>query len=190
MGRTKVMLHACCGPCLLEPFDALASDHEVTVVYANPNIHPREEYERRRDTLAAYAEERGIEVVEVPYEPSEWERAVEGAAERPERCRRCFRLRMGLAAREASSRGFDAFATTLTVSPYQDQEAVLEAGRDAAREAGIAFLETDYRERYPDAVRRSRGLGMYRQNFCGCGPSRDEADRERAVRREERKRRR
>jgi hypothetical protein len=62
----RLALHACCGPCLLEPYDAYASDFEqVTVVYANPNIHPFEEYERRRDTLRAYAAPKGIGVEEL-----------------------------------------------------------------------------------------------------------------------------
>ena len=125
----RVMLHACCGPCLLEPFDALLAEHEVTVVYANPNIHPAEEYERRRDTLLAYAAERGIDAVELPYAPEAWAGAVAGVeTDRDARCRACFRLRLGMVARLAAERGYDAVATTLTVSPYQDPAAIAEAG--------------------------------------------------------------
>jgi epoxyqueuosine reductase len=178
------MLHACCGPCLVEPFDALAAEHTVRVVYANPNIHPREEYERRRDTLLAYTSERGIEVDEAPYEPHAWDEAVRGLEHRPgERCRACFRLRIGLAAERAVLGGFDAVATTLTVSPYQDPVAIREAGEAACADAGVAFLVTDFRDRYPEATRRSRELGMYRQNYCGCRYSEAEASGQRAARR-------
>lgn len=179
----RVMLHACCGPCLLEPFDALAAEHAVRVVYANPNIHPREEYERRRDTLLAYASERGIAVDEAPYEPHAWDEAVRGLEDRPgERCRECFRLRIGLAAEHAALLGFDAVATTLTVSPYQDPHAIREAGEAACADAGVAFLVTDFRDRYASATRRSRELGMYRQNYCGCRYSEGEASEQRAAR--------
>ncbi|MDO8914940.1 MAG: epoxyqueuosine reductase QueH [Coriobacteriia bacterium] len=182
----RIMLHACCGPCLLEPFDGLSATHEVRVVYANPNIHPRVEYERRRDTLLEYARESGIVVEEVAYEPESWTEAVRGLEDRPgRRCRACFRLRLGLAAARAAESGCDAIATTLSVSPYQDPDAIREAGEAAAAQHGIAFLVTDFRDRYAEASRRSRELGMYRQDFCGCRYSKDEAAAGRERRRSE-----
>jgi predicted adenine nucleotide alpha hydrolase (AANH) superfamily ATPase len=172
----RIALHACCGPCLLEPYDALAAEHDVRVVYANPNIHPREEYERRRDTLLSYTGPRGIPVDELDYDTGAWETAVAGLdRESGERCRACFRVRLGAVARHAAEIGCDAVATTLTVSPYQDPEAIREAGQAVCAEAGVAFLVTDFRDRYPEATRRSRELGMYRQNYCGCRYSEVEA---------------
>lgn len=187
-GAMRLLLHACCGPCLLEPLDALAAEHDVTVVYANPNIHPAEEYARRRDTLLAYARDAGIRVVELPYEPAAWERAVAGHEDDPaERCPRCYRLRLGMAAEAAAEGGYEAIATTLTVSPYQDQDEVRAAGERAADAAGVAYEHRDFRDRYPQATRRSRELGMYRQRYCGCAPSEAEAERDRARRRESRR---
>ena len=72
------------------------------------------------------------------------------------------------------------------MSPYQDQAAINEEGRRAATDAGIAWLDRDFRDRYPDATARSRELGMYRQNYCGCVYSEAEADAERQARREAR----
>lgn len=187
----RVALHTCCGPCLLEPFDALAAEHDVTVVYANPNIHPVAEYRHRRDTMLEYATGHGIEVVEVPYDPVAWMRAVAGLEDDPAaRCRACFELRLSLTAAEAAQRGFDAIATTLTVSSYQDQDAVAEVGERVAAEAGLVYLGADFRDRYPEATRRSRELGMYRQNYCGCMLSEIEAEAERESRRQERRARR
>ena len=179
-----LLLHACCGPCLLEPLDALAREaDEVTVAYANPNIHPADEYVRRRDTLLEYAADADVNVVELPYDPEAWEAAVgplanAGAA----RCRACYRLRLGLAARMAADGGFDALATTLSVSPYQDQVAINEEGRAAAASAGLRWLDRDFRDRYRDATVRSRALGMYRQNYCGCVYSQAEAAAQREAR--------
>lgn len=185
----RLALHACCGPCLIEPLGALAAEHEVTVVYANPNIHPMAEYERRRDTLLAWARERGVEVVEVPYDPSLWVEAVSGRAGEPGlRCEACFLMRLRLTADLAAARGMDGVATTLTVSPYQDQDAILDAGEAACAERGVAFVRTDFRDRYQEATRRSRELGMYRQNYCGCVLSMKEAEESRARRREARRR--
>jgi len=184
----RILLHACCGPCLLEPYDALSGQAEVDVCFANPNIHPAEEYEHRRDTLLAYTADAGIRVIETLYDPSLWAEAVAGAGEdRAARCRSCYRLRLGLVAAEAARGGYDAVATTLTVSPYQDPESIREEGERACAEYGVRFLATDYRERYPEATRRSRELGMYRQNYCGCLPSKAEAAEERAARKVARK---
>lgn len=180
----KVLLHACCGPCLIEPLEALAAGNEVEVVYANPNIHPEEEYLRRRDTLLTYAEEHGWPVRVLDYTPDSWDAAVAGAERDPaRRCTECYLLRLSLAASEAAAGGFDAFATTLTVSPYQDPDAIREAGEAAAASYGVRYLHADFRDRYPEATRRSREAGMYRQNYCGCRYSREEAESARAERR-------
>ena len=183
----RVLLHACCGPCFLEPYDALVKEHEVEVAYANPNIHPLAEYERRRDVLLEHVRGEGIPVRELPYEPHRWMRAVAGLEDEPDaRCRACFELRMKMVAEEAAREGFDAVATTLTVSPYQDADSIRSAGKAAAEAAGIRYLDEDYRSRYSEATRRSREIGMYRQNYCGCLLSDIEASKERAARRAQR----
>jgi epoxyqueuosine reductase len=184
----RLLLHACCGPCLLEPLDALATQADsVTVVFANPNIHPIEEYERRRDTLLGYAGPLGVEVVELPYDRETWDAQVAPLASAGEaRCRACYRLRLTMSARYGAEHGFDALATTLTVSPHQRHAAIQEEGSRAASEAGIIWLEHDFRDRYRDSVTRSTSLGMYRQNYCGCIFSKVEADAERAARKAQR----
>lgn len=70
----KLLLHACCGPCSLEPTRLLkAAGHDITIYYANSNIHPAEEYEHRLATLRAWAADAGFEVLEGPYDPATWE---------------------------------------------------------------------------------------------------------------------
>jgi hypothetical protein len=156
----------------------------VELVYANPNIHPAEEYHRRLDTLLSHARACGIRVVELPYDVTAWDEAVSGLEDDPvARCERCFELRLTMAAQHAAAEGFDAIATTLTVSPYQDAAAIRRAGTAAAAEAGVIYLHHDFTDHYPRATRRSRELGMYRQNYCGCRYSVIEAQ----GRREERK---
>jgi len=181
----NLLLHACCGPCLIEPLDALRAEaDEVTVVFGNPNIQPYEEYLRRRDVLVEYATREGVDVVELEYDLAGWLAAVGPLATSGEaRCRACFRLRFVAAARFAADNGYDAIATTLTVSPYQNAVTIAEEGRRAAESAGIAYVDRDFRDRYPDATRRSRELGMYRQNYCGCVMSDVEARGQREERR-------
>ncbi len=183
----KILLHACCGPCSLEPVRLLReAGHELAVYYANANIHPEAEYARRLDTLRAWARDEGIPVIEGTYDVAAWEAAAGrfGASmdTREERCRACYRLRLEETARYAAAHGYDAVSTTLTVSPYQYTLVIEEEVRRAAEAAGIAAVFEDFRPQYDEATRRSRALGMYRQNYCGCRYSAAEAARERAER--------
>ena len=242
----KLLLHACCGPCSLEPTRLLkAAGHDITIYYANSNIHPAEEYEHRLATLRAWADDAEFDVLEGPYDPATWEacagrigdaaiadverkraeqdtesakgcdtNAAESAGNRlisvtdsadeaartapraavlavdptrrEARCRACYRLRLEETARAAAERGFDGIGTTLSVSPYQYTDIIREEVERAAAGAGIAPVFEDFRPYYDEATRRSRELGMYRQNFCGCRISDLEAAAERAERKAER----
>lgn len=183
-----VALHACCGPCLIEPLDALRADgHRPVIVFANPNIAPADEYSRRFETLSDYARAQDVEVIELPYEPQRWLDAVADATDASARCRACYRLRLEMVAKWAAEHGVDGVATTLTVSPYQDAEALEAEAIDASRDAGVRYVGRDFRPLFSDATKRSRDLGMYRQNYCGCLPSRAEAQQQRDARKAQRK---
>ena len=187
----RLLLHACCGPCTLEPLRLLLEEgHDIAIAYMNSNIHPRAEYEHRRDTLLAFAREQDIEVVEGVYDPQAWARATaEFAADpdmRPWRCRACYRLRLDEACDYALAREFEGVATTLTVSPYQYTETIAEELAAACALRGLEPVFRDFREQYPQATRRSKALGMYRQNYCGCSYSKVEAAEERLAAKEAR----
>lgn len=185
----RLLLHACCAPCSLEPVRLLQEEgHDITLAYINPNIHPREEYDHRLDTITQWAATAGLDIIEGGYDPDEWERvAGQYGTDRPRRCRACYRIRFEAVAAIAVREGFDGIGTTLTVSPYQFTEVIGEELRRAAKPHGLAVVFQDYRENYPEATRRSRELGMYRQNFCGCHYSYVEAQNEREERREMRR---
>ncbi len=189
--QVKLLLHACCCPCTLEPLRLLLEEgHEIAIAYMNSNIHPRAEYERRRDVLLDFAHDEGLAVIEGVYDPRAWARtAGEFGADpsrRSERCRACYRLRLDEACDYAAANGFDGVATTLTVSPYQYTEIIREELERACASRGLAAVFRDYREQYPEATRRSKAMGMYRQNYCGCAFSQVEAEEEREARKTER----
>ena len=169
----KLLLHACCCPCTLEPLRLLLEEgHDIAIAYMNSNIHPAEEYEHRRAVLLDFAREQGLEVIEGVYDPQVWSRAVgvfgTDPDQRPDRCRACYRLRLEEACAYAAANGFEGVATTLTVSPYQYTETIREELERACEPHGLAAVFRDYREQYPEATRRSKAMGMYRQNYCGC----------------------
>ena len=188
MSGTPLLLHACCGPCSLEPLRVLREQGFLpTIVYVNPNIQPHDEYVRRLETLRAWAAGENVEVVEGPYEAERWEREVARyGTNRLARCQACNRLRLEGAATQAAELGCAHMSTTLAVSPYQLFDACgTELGRICAR-AGLTAVWQDFRPLYPQATTRAKELGLYRQNYCGCRFSAAEAALERCQAREAR----
>lgn len=187
----RTLLHACCGPCSLEPVRILQDESvNFAIHYANSNIFPPEEYEHRLSTLKEHVTDaQSIELIEGDYDPDAWEAevAVHGT-NREARCRACYRLRFEETARKAEELGFDAISTTLTISPYQLTDVILEELEAVAERHGLAVDARDYRQQYPEATRRSREMGMYRQNYCGCRFSVAEAEAERRAAKEQRER--
>lgn len=84
------------------------------------------------------------------------------------RCRFCYGMRLRRTAQVARRGKFDAFSTTMLVSPYQKHELIKEIGLVVAEETGVPFFYEDFRSGYRRAVELSRSLGMYRQQYCGC----------------------
>lgn len=203
-GREPLALHACCGPCSLEPVEHLREEgFEPVVLWDNPNIQPAAEHDLRLATLLTWAEAAGLEVVRcergagsgVAGTPTSgearalWERGVAPHGfDREARCRACYAIRLSAACRAARELGFSHISTTLAVSPYQLFDTCTEVLERLAEANGLTAVVRDWRQFYPEATRESRELGMYRQNYCGCRISAAEAAIERHERRDERKR--
>ena len=190
-GRVPLLLHACCGPCSLEPVRLLrAEGFEPTILWSNPNIQPLSEHERRLETLRAWARDVAhVDVIVAGDDRGTWERACAPAGfDRERRCRACYALRLAEACRVARERGFEFVSTTLAVSPYQLFDVCGEQLRAACAAHGLTAVWRDFRPYYAEATRESRELGMYRQNYCGCRFSAAEAAIGRHEARDERRR--
>ena len=73
----NVLVHACCGPCSIMPSTLLRQEgHDIAVFYANSNIAPRAEYDKRLAELIKYAGAEGFRVIEGAYDPNAWEARV------------------------------------------------------------------------------------------------------------------
>ncbi|MDR1775010.1 MAG: epoxyqueuosine reductase QueH [Actinomycetes bacterium] len=176
----KLALHTCCAPCLIGCIDwFLGSDgttvdgepfavDDVRCVYYNPNIGPADEYARRRDTFADYAIGRGLDWVELEYEPDAWWRAIGDDRRFGVRCAGCYRVRFERVADWAAAAGYDTLATTLAISPWQNLDAINATGRAAAATRGLRWLACDLRPLYRAGQQRAREMGIYRQKYCGC----------------------
>lgn len=184
-----LLLHACCAPCSLEPVRLLREEgFEPTICWTNPNIQPHDEWQRRLDELRRWCADGDIELIEAGEDRERWEAGVAPlGADRARRCRSCYALRLAEACRVAQERGFEFVGTTLAVSPYQLFETCNDVLERLAAARGLTPVIRDFRTYYPEATRRSRELGMYRQSYCGCRFSAVEAAMDRARIRDERK---
>lgn len=164
----KLLIHICCGPCATYPLKTLSeAGHDVRGFFYNPNIHPLVEFRLRLESARKM-----LGTMDVPadvceeYDIEEYFRRV--AFRESERCAACYHLRLDKAARAAAKGGFDAFTTSLLVSPYQKHELIRDIGRSAGIEHGIEFYYEDFRPGWSETRAMSREMELYRQKYCGC----------------------
>lgn len=202
--KPSLLLHACCAPCSSYVLEYLKCFFEITVYYYNPNIHPQAEYTRRLEELKkflpAFQNAQSIQqlkLVEAAYIPQEFFDAtnaardgLENEAERGERCRRCYKLRMERSYEFAIKNKFDWFTTTLSISPHKDAQKINEIGFEleaaASNNSGHSapnsfsnqdllephtkYLCADFKKQngFKRSLELSKEYGLYRQDYCGC----------------------
>lgn len=172
---SRVLLHACCGPCASHAVEELRRlGHDVTLLFSNANLAPSEEFERRLAATRQLADYMSVPLLVDPPEHAIWLKAVHGLEREPEggaRCRACFRYNLSRTAAWLPQTGCDAFTTSLTISPQKKLADVLAAGQNAG---GAQFLPINFRLRngFQRSLELSNKLGLYRQRDCGCEFSR------------------
>ena len=172
-----LLLHSCCAPCSSYVLKYLSNYFKITLLYFNPNISPREEYEKRVSEQKRLIREMPVKYpvkfIEGRYEPMEFYDAVKGLEKEPEggaRCMVCYELRLREAAKYAALGRYDYFTTTLSISPLKNAQKINEIGEKLGAEYGVCHLPSDFKKRegYKQSVELSKEYGLYRQNFCGC----------------------
>ena len=166
----RLLLHICCGPCSTYSIKRLREQgFAVTGFWYNPNIHPFAEHERRRECIQAYAGEVGLPIMEWEgYEMPAYFRAVVGHEAFGERCALCYRLRLERTAQVAQQNNFDAFTTTLLISPYQQQALIRSIGEELAGPRGLEFYFENLRRGWSERGHMTREHHLYQQHYCGC----------------------
>jgi predicted adenine nucleotide alpha hydrolase (AANH) superfamily ATPase len=141
--------------------------HGVTSYWYNPNVHPFMEHKRRLDAMRQLSELIDLPLIEADgYEMIEYLRALVG--HEAERCSTCYRMRLEQTAKVAKENDFDAFTTTLLISPYQDHEKIVEIASNIAKDVGVTFYYEDFRPGFREGQRISKEMGLYLQPYCGC----------------------
>ena len=197
--KPRLLLHSCCAPCSSYVMEYLREHFRITVFYYNPNITSKEEYDYRlseeKRLIEAYNRQvetqdfegmnstpkaEKIEILECPYDPENYLKAVKGYENCPEggdRCGICFEMRLRKTAEAAREGGYDCFTTTLTISPLKNVARLNEIGERVGAEYGIAFLPSDFKKKngFKRSIELSAQFDLYRQNYCGCGFSKRQA---------------
>ncbi|MEE8167926.1 MAG: epoxyqueuosine reductase QueH [Candidatus Hydrothermarchaeales archaeon] len=184
MQNSNLLLHVCCAPCSTHVVQELKKNYRVTVYFYNPNIHPEREYSTRLEEMKRLSKEIGVQLEKCKYDPEVWFDATTGFEEEPEggaRCPICYRLRLDETARLAREKGFDCFATTLTISPHKDAQVINTIGEELVGKHGVSFYPADFKKKngFKHSVELSKKHGLYRQDYCGCIYSKKERERER-----------
>ncbi|MCI5640018.1 MAG: epoxyqueuosine reductase QueH, partial [Lachnospiraceae bacterium] len=154
-GRVPTLLmHSCCAPCSSYCLQYLAEYFHITILYYNPNISPKEEYEKRvaeqKRLLRELPVKYEVSFLEGTYDPDrffEMAKGLEDVPEGGERCFRCYEMRQREAAVYAKEGGFDYFTTTLSVSPHKNAQKLNEIGLALEQEYGVRYLVSDFKKK-------------------------------------------
>ncbi len=165
----KILLHTCCGPCATACVEKLLSEGwETDLFFSNSNISPYDEYLKRAEYARKTAEHFGTGFIEDEYNHQSWLEKVSGYEDEPEkglRCSLCFSYSFSRAAQKFNEGGYDAFTTTLTVSPHKISKIIFEQGGKYPGFIGIDFKK---KNGFARSLELADELGLYRQSYCGC----------------------
>jgi len=173
--RPKLLLHSCCGPCSSYVISYLKDFFDITILYYNPNIEPREEYEKRLEEQIKLINKLDIpyvKLLDIDYDNEVYRNYVKGYENEVEggsRCHLCYELRLKKTYDIAKENNFEYFGTTLTVSPYKNAKVLNEIG-ESLESDGLKWLYSDFKKKdgYKKSIELSEKYDLYRQDYCGC----------------------
>lgn len=177
-GRQKLLLHSCCAPCagdLMEKF--IESKIDYTIYFYNPNIHPRSEYEMRKDENKRFADLHNIPFIDADYDKDEWYARAKGMEQEPERgirCTMCFDMRFVRTAQYAVENGFDVITSSLGISRWKNMEQINACGIQAtAQFPDLVYWTYNWRKAGGSQrmIEISKRENFYKQEYCGCAYS-------------------
>jgi predicted adenine nucleotide alpha hydrolase (AANH) superfamily ATPase len=174
-GEKKVLLHSCCAPCSGEVMEAMtASGVDYTIFFYNPNIHPKREYDIRKNENIRFAEKHGIAFIDADYDADNWMARAKGLEMEPERgarCTMCFDMRFERTALYAHEHGFPVITSSLGISRWKDMNQINGSGeRAAAKYDGVQYWTYNWRKGGGSSrmIEISKREEFYQQEYCGC----------------------
>ena len=192
--KPTLLLLACCAPCSSYVLEYLTKYFHIILFYYNPNISPKQEFEKRTRELQRLVGEMPFEdkpeIIVGSYDQNEFYEIAKGLEDLPEggeRCFRCYRLRLEKTAELAAKLGADYFTTTLSISPYKNAQKLGEIASELSQIYGVDALPADFKKKggYKRSIELSAQYGLYRQDYCGCVYSKAERDRKKQTQQSE-----
>lgn len=187
--RKKVLMHTCCAPCSAEVMEAMIdNDIDFDIFFYNPNIHPVQEYELRKQENIRFAEKHGIKFIDADYDMDNWfdrVRGLEHTPERGERCTACFDMRFERTALYAFENGYDTITSSLGISRWKDMDQINDCGvRAANRYDDLLYWTYNWRKHGGSQrmIQISKAENFYQQEYCGCVYSLRDTNRHRRER--------
>lgn len=174
--KASLLLHACCGPCFTIPYELLKDYFDITIMYNNSNIYPKQEHDRRLNELKSYLKDIGadIKVIETNYDNDTYNLDLEPRKddkEGHERCRICFRKRLKEGFEYAIRHHFDYFGTVMTISRYKNAQDINKIGEELQKcYPTTKWLYADFKKNdgYEKSLIIIKEHEMYFQEYCGC----------------------
>jgi len=173
----KILLHSCCAPCSGEVIEGIQkSGVDLTIYFYNPNIHPKKEYDLRKEENIIFAKKYNIPFVDADYDSDTWYELTKGLENEPERgkrCTVCFDMRFLKTAKYAKEHGFEMFTSCLGISRWKNMAQINDCGARAAKVHGVSYWDYNWRkqggsQRMIEIAKREK---MYMQEYCGCSYS-------------------
>lgn len=172
--KPSLLLHSCCGPCSSECLRMLSNAFNITILYYNPNIYPKEEYYHRLEEQYKIikALNLDIKVIEKDYNHIEYLNYINGyenLGEKSKRCYLCYEQRLIETAKAAHEK-YDYFTTTISISPYKISKWLNEIGLKLEKQYNVKYLYSDFKQEngYLKSIELSKKYNLYRQDYCGC----------------------
>ncbi|MDD5430830.1 MAG: epoxyqueuosine reductase QueH [Candidatus Pacebacteria bacterium] len=175
--KPKILIHTCCAVCGAYLTEIFKENYEPVILFYNPNIYPKEEYEKRKESAVKLAEIYGVEFIEGEYDDKNWAekiKGLEGEKEGGKRCPVCFEIRLAKTAEGAKRNDIKYFSTTLAASPYKNEKLINEIGQRIAKENDLEFIKIDFADKkdiWDKSRKLAKDFNFYHQNYCGCAYS-------------------
>lgn len=182
--KNRLLIHACCAPCLVAVYDDTIKNmtnmdiDEFDVIWHNTNIHPKIEYEKRKETFISYVNSMGKTPIMIDeYNMNKFISDVVNLdkTKYKMRCEYCYVSRLEKVFEYAKENGYTHVTTTLLISPFQKHDVIRKVCESLAKKYDVIFLYKDYRPLFEEGQKKAKELGIYRQKYCGCVYSIDES---------------
>jgi len=173
--QAPVLMHSCCAPCAAELMEAMVeSKIPYSIFFYNPNIHPKKEYEIRKQENIRFAQKHNIDFIDADYDTDNWFERTKGQEYEPERgkrCTTCFDMRFERTALYAHEHGFPVITSSLGISRWKNMDQINDCGIRAAKPyESLTYWTYNWRKK-GGAARMytiSKEENFYQQEYCGC----------------------